>query len=98
MYARISTIQVKPGTIDSTAMKDATKEWRELTVAQKKEGGKGGLLLVDRSTNKVISISTWETEAAMKTSERGHRERVSKGNPIWAGSVTTEHCEIVVQV
>lgn len=100
MYARVSTLPLKPGAMDSAAMKDyMTKGWLELTKAQKKEGGKGGYLLVDRSTNKLVSISTWNTEADLKRSEKGHRERVSKADSaLLAGPITTEHYEIVAQV
>jgi len=72
MYARMTTMQ-KAGAIDSAAMKDSIKRWREITEAQMKEGGKGGLLLFDRSTNTATSISMWETEAAINASEAAHK-------------------------
>ena len=97
MYARLSGGQTKPGSLDSYVSKDVIKQWRETTVAQKKEGGKGGLLLVDRSTNKYMSVSLWETEDAMKASEAAHVQR-SSPNPNKARPSITEHYEVVAQV
>ena len=58
MYARLVIGQVKPGMMDSTVMKDVVKQWVEVNTAQKKvKGNKGAYALVDRSGNKLISIS-----------------------------------------
>jgi hypothetical protein len=74
------------------------KGWLDLTKAQKKEGGKGGYLLVDRKANKLVSISTWNTEADLKKSEKGHRERISTVDKALLAQLTTELYEIVAQV
>ena len=98
MYARVSRVQIKPGALDSAEWKEGMERFREITVAQKKEGGKGGYALVDRTANMVMSISLWESEAAMKASEAAHMERGKKRNPLRVGPGITEHYEIVVQV
>ena len=100
MYARVTTLSLKPGQLDTAFWKDyTTKGWLDLTKAQKKEGGKGGYLLVDRKANKLVSISTWNTEADLKKSEKGHRERISTADKAQlAGPITTELYETVAQV
>ena len=100
MYARMTTLHLKPGQLDTAYWKDyLSKGWVDMTKTQKKEGGKGGYLLVDRKANKVVSISTWNTEADLKKSEKGHLERVNNADKaMLAGPITAERYEIVAQV
>ena len=100
MYARVMTLHLTPGELDSATWKDyMAKGWLDLTKAQKKEGGKGGYLLVDRKANKLVFISTWNTEADLKKSEKGHKERISTANKAQlATPITTELYETAAQV
>jgi heme-degrading monooxygenase HmoA len=81
-------------------MKDAIKQWVEINTAQKKmKGNKGAYAMVDRSGDKLISISIWETAADMKATEKAHKERTSRWDHVlYTGQPITEEYEIVAQV
>jgi len=66
MYARMTTIQTQPGTLDEAIRiaQDAV-----LPAARQQPGFKGVLALVDYSTGKLIGITWWETEADMLAGE-----------------------------
>jgi heme-degrading monooxygenase HmoA len=100
MYARFVIGQVKPGMMDSQVMSDVVKQWVEINTAQKKmKGNKGAYAMVDRSENKLVSISMWETAADMKATEKAHRERASRWDHVlYTGQPITEEYEIVAQV
>ena len=68
MYARVTTAQVQPGKLDDgiQIVRDAV-----LPAARQQLGSKGLWLLVDRSNNKAIVITLWETEDDMKVGETG---------------------------
>jgi len=60
MYARLVTSQLHPGTVD-----EAVQIFRDSVVpdARQQPGFQGAMALVDRSANKTISITLWQTEA-----------------------------------
>jgi heme-degrading monooxygenase HmoA len=65
MHARVSTI-----TGSSDQIEAGISNFRENVVPfAKQEGGKGSVLLVDRKTGKVIAITMWESEEALRASE-----------------------------
>jgi heme-degrading monooxygenase HmoA len=65
MHARVSTI-----TGSSDQIEAGISNFRENVVPfAKQEGGKGSVLLVDRETGKVIAITMWESEEALRASE-----------------------------
>ena len=96
MHARIVAGMAKPGTVDQgidiykNSVAPATKE---------QKGFQGVFFLVDRDTNKFMSLTLWETEADMAAGEAsGHlQEQVSKVASILAAPPTTEHYEVCVQ-
>jgi heme-degrading monooxygenase HmoA len=72
MYARLVTSQLHPGTMD-----EVVQIFHDSVVPDSKQqpGFQGAMALVDRSANKTISITLWETEAeAMTTATGGHLE------------------------
>jgi len=77
MYARMSTIQTQPGTLDEAIRiaQDAV-----LPAARQQPGFKGALGLADESTGKLIGITWWETEADMLASETSgyYQEQVAQ--------------------
>ena len=67
MYARISTIEGSPDKVD-----DVTRHTQEQTLPQlqKMEGFKGFVALGDRQSGKMLGVSFWESEEALRASEQ----------------------------
>lgn len=96
MHARLNIRQLLPGKID-----EFLKTFEE-TVApdvRRRQGYKGGLLLTDRSTGKAISLTLWETEAAMKAVEAKGLLPVdyAKTAHLVAGPVVVERYEVCMK-
>ena len=66
MYARVSTIQGAPDKVD-----DVTRQTQEQTLPQlqKMEGFKGFVALGDRQSGKMLGVSFWESEEALRASD-----------------------------
>jgi heme-degrading monooxygenase HmoA len=66
MHARVSTFQGSPDQMD-----EASQMVREqvLPEARQREGFKGVISLLDRSSGKSIAVTLWESEDAMRASE-----------------------------
>ena len=66
MHARVSTIQGSPGKVD-----DVTRQTQEQTLPQlqKMEGFKGFVALGDRQSGKMLGVSFWESEEALRATE-----------------------------
>ena len=66
MHARVSTIQGAPGKVD-----DVARQAQEQTLPQlqKLEGFKGFVVLGDRQSGKMLGVSFWESEEALRASE-----------------------------
>ncbi len=66
MHARVSTIQGAPGKVD-----DVSRQAQEQTLPQlqKLEGFKGFVVLGDRQSGKMLGVSFWESEEALRASE-----------------------------
>ena len=67
MRARVSTIQGAPGKVDDVARQ--TQE-QTLPQLQKMEGFKGFVALGDRQSGKMLGVSFWESEEALRASEQ----------------------------
>ena len=67
MHARVTTIQGAPGKVD-----DAKGHVQEQTLPQlqKMEGFKGFVALGDRQSGKMLGVSFWESEEALRASEQ----------------------------
>jgi heme-degrading monooxygenase HmoA len=76
MHARVSTITGSPDQADA-----GISDFREKVMPWiKEQGGRGGILLLDRETGKAIAVTLWSDEEAMRQSEEAaneHRRRVS---------------------
>ena len=70
MYARVLTFQVEPTKVEDFASR--VRDTLAPAVAQQ-QGFSGGLLLTDRRTGKVMTVSLWETEAALLAAEPAGR-------------------------
>ena len=67
MYARVSTIQGAPHKVD-----DVTRQTQEQTLPQLRqmEGFKGFVALGDRQSGKMLGVSFWESEEALRATEQ----------------------------
>ncbi len=96
MYARLVTIQLHTGTLD-----EAVQIFRDSTVpdAKQQPGFQGVLALVDRSANKAISITLWQTEAEAKASATGGhlQAQINKFASHLAAPPVVETFEVAVQ-
>jgi heme-degrading monooxygenase HmoA len=69
MHARISVFEGPPDMID-----EGVRHAREVILPQAKEmdpGFKGIIALTDRQSGKLLGITFWESEEAMRASEEG---------------------------
>jgi len=96
MYARMITVQYQPGKID-----EGVQIYREaLTVTRQQPGFKGVLGLIDRSANKGISITLWESEADALASGAGSatmQSQLANFASVFAAAPLFETYEVVVQ-
>ncbi|HXB88740.1 antibiotic biosynthesis monooxygenase [Mycobacterium sp.] len=95
MYARSTTIQAQPSSIDAGV---AHVREAVLPRIQEVDGCVGLSLLVDRETGRCIATTAWETEDAMRASAeptRPVRDRVA-GEFGAVGSATVDDWEIAV--
>lgn len=96
MYARVAYTQVQPGQTD-----EAIRLYRESVTpdARLQKGYRGGILLTDRGTGKAISISFWESEAAMRAGETSGylQQQINKFTGIITGPPTRETFEVGFQ-
>ena len=91
MHARVSVFQMKPGEVD------AGVEYGRGTTPQMMEmkGFRGNLALVDREAGRITSITLWESEEAMTTSEeRANAMRSSGAAAVDAGVVSVDRYEV----
>ena len=96
MYARVTTMQPRPGLAD-----EAAKILRESVIpaAQKQQGFRGALLLEDPSSGKGTSITLWETKADLKAGEESgyFKEQIVKFGPLMAGPPAREILVVTAQ-
>jgi len=66
MYARVTTIEGAPDKVD-----DFTRQTQEQTLPklQQMDGFKGFVALGDRQSGKVLGVSFWESEEALRATE-----------------------------
>ena len=94
MYARVSTIEGSPDKVD-----DATRQTQEQTLPQLRqmEGFKGFVALGDRQSGKMIGVSFWESEEALRATDEA-ASSVRSGAAEAADGVVAgvEHYEVLV--
>jgi heme-degrading monooxygenase HmoA len=92
MFARISTLEGSPEQVDQ-----GLRNVREqvLPFMQQQDGFKGFIALSDRQSGKVIGVSLWESEQAMRASEEaGDRARSDSAEVVSASVVGVERYEV----
>ncbi len=95
MYARVLTVQLQPG-----KKEEAIQLYRDSTVpsAKQLQGFKSALFLTDDTTGKGISITLWETEADLLSSESSgwFQEQSAKFAPLFTAQPVREVYEVVL--
>jgi hypothetical protein len=93
MYARSSTIQAQPSTIDAgiAHVRDAV-----MPALGGIEGFTGLSLMVDRSSGHCIATSAWQSEESMRASEQSVRPVRDRLAEILGGTAQVEEWEIAV--
>jgi hypothetical protein len=65
MHARVTSLSGSPDEVDA-----GIADFKEKIVPfTHEQGGKGGMLLVDRQTGRALAITLWEDEQALSASE-----------------------------
>ncbi len=68
MHARVTRMQAKPGRVDEIVRISREKVVPEI---RKQKGFRGVVQLVDRETDRAVSITLWETQADLEAVEAG---------------------------
>ena len=96
MQARVMTVQIMPNKTDQ--MLNIYNSI--ISTTQKMKGFKGFLTLTNRTTNKAISISLWDTKADMEEGETSGylKEKIAKiaAHNTFAGPPVTEHYDVSI--
>jgi heme-degrading monooxygenase HmoA len=87
MYARVTTIEGSPDRMD-----DAKRHTQEQTLPQlqKMEGFKGFVALGDRQSGKLIGLSFWESEVALRATDQAVSSVRSGAAEAASGTVASE--------
>jgi heme-degrading monooxygenase HmoA len=95
MNARVTLVQISPGKLD-----EAIGVYRDSVApaAKQQQGCSGVYLLTDRETGKGISITLWETEAAMTMGESSgyYQQQLAKFKGIFGAPPVREAYEVSV--
>jgi quinol monooxygenase YgiN len=91
MYARSTTIQAQPSSIDAgiAHVRDAV-----MPALEGIDGCVGVSLLVSRESGRCIATSSWESEAAMRASAESIRPIRERATELFGGSAQVEEWEI----
>ena len=91
MYARSTTIQAQPESIDAgiTHMRD-----KVMPALEAIDGCVGLSLLVDRTSGRCIVTSSWESEEAMRASAESLRPMRDRAAELFGGGAQIEEWEI----
>ena len=93
MFGRMTTIEGSPETVEPAV---AMLRDEVAPGVRQMDGFKGMIALADRSTGKMMAVTLWETEDAMKASEEGaNRLRASTSDATSARIASVERLEVV---
>jgi hypothetical protein len=93
MHARVTMISASPDGVDA----GVTNFQNEALPAIREAGGRGGILLVDRSSGNTMAITLWPDEQAMQASEeRANELRRQVAEEMSAGEPRVERYEVAV--
>ena len=93
MFGRMTTIEATPETVDAGV---AMLRDEVFPGVRSMDGFRGMLGLGDRSTGKMMAITLWETEEAMRASEEGANQlRAATSEATSARIASVERLEVV---
>ena len=96
MHAQVVRVQIQPGKAD-----EAITIWKDsvMAAARQQKGFKNAYLLVDRSVNRGIGFSLWESEADLAAiAESGfYQQQIAKFASVFAGPPEREVYEVAGQ-
>jgi len=96
MFTRITTTHVSPYRLE-----EAISLARDtLSSASQQKGYKGHLMLADRGTGKVLTITFWQDESDRQVTDANstyYRESISKLVPFLTAAPAVEDFEVVLQ-
>ncbi len=97
MYAQVVRVQLQAGKADEAV---ATFSGSVMPAAQQQKGFKNAYFLVDRTTNKAIGLSLWEseTDVAVLATSGFYQEQIAKFAAVFAGPPEREVYEVAAQV
>ena len=97
MYARVITFTVVPEKMDEAFEVARTSV---VPALQQQSGFKGMLSLVDRQTDKAISVTLWDTEADLETGESSgfYQQQVGKFAAFVSAPPKQEKFEAILEV
>lgn len=94
MHARVNTGRVEPGQIDEFA---AALQSLLRRAKQQSQGLKSALVLVNRSTGKMVLVSSWKSEAAGDAAEPVYQEAMRELGRFIAEPPTRERYEVLLE-
>ncbi len=96
MYAQVVRVEIQPGKVDEAIaiFKDSV-----IPAARQQKGFRNAYMLIDRSADRGIGFSLWETEAdvAALASSGFYQEQVAKFAAIFAGPPERGVYEVAAQ-
>ena len=96
MHARLTSGTVQPERLD-----EFVRSLQEslIPAAERQPGYRKFLLLTDRASRRVVGITVWDTEEALRASEEAggyYREQLAKLAPFFASPPTRDAYEIAL--
>jgi heme-degrading monooxygenase HmoA len=84
VFARVSELEARPERLD-----EMHREGVEhiLPALRMQEGFKGGLVLADRKSGKVVAVTLWESEQAMDVTEEAAHWLLTFGTETAGGTI-----------
>jgi heme-degrading monooxygenase HmoA len=93
MIARITTLQVAPDRFEENVRR---VQENTAPAAKQQSGFKRGLWFADRQSNRVISVTLWENEAALQANEAASSPmRAQMEQTLGAKIVSMEQFEVI---
>ena len=96
MYARVVSAHAKLDKLDQVI-----EIFRSMEVTwQQQKGFQSANLLVQRKTGKILSISTWATQADLEATEASgwYQEQLAKFAATWMAPPARDICEVAAHV
>ena len=96
MHARVTTGTVHPERLDEFV---AALKGSLIPAAERQAGYREFLLLTDRASGRVVGITLWDSEEALRASEQAggyYREQLAKLAPFFASPPTRDAYEVAL--